>query len=114
MRGGRRLSALVCLLRSQKAIFETSIPASCPILNALRSTGPRTPLGKARSRANSVRHGLLSKAMADPALVAGAQQLAIRIAREHGQPDHCVEAYTVADAELSILKRARCARASSI
>jgi hypothetical protein len=26
----------------------------------------------------------------------------------------CVEAYTVADAELSILKRARCARASSI
>jgi hypothetical protein len=71
-------------------------------------------LGKARSRANSVRHGLLSKAMADPALVAGAQQLAIRIAREHGQPDHCVEAYTVADAELRILKRARCARASSI
>jgi hypothetical protein len=72
--------------------------------NALRSTGPRTPLGKARSRANSVRHGLLSKAMVDPALVDGAQKLAIRIAREHGQPDHCVEAHTVAEAELSILQ----------
>ena len=42
--------------------------------------------------------------MADPALVAGAQKLAIRIAREHGQPDHCVEAHTVAEAELTILQ----------
>ena len=72
--------------------------------NALRSTGPRTPSGKARSRANSVRHGLLSKAMADPALVARAQKLAIRIARAHGQPDQCVEAHTVAEAELTMLQ----------
>ncbi len=78
--------------------------------NALRSTGPRTPLGKARSRANSARHGLLSKAIADPALIAGAQKLAIRIAREHGKPDHCVEAQTIAEAELIILQ-ARAARA---
>ena len=72
--------------------------------NALRSTGPRTPLGKARSRANSLRHGLLSKAMADLALATGAQKLATRIAREHGQPDHCAEALTVAEAELTILQ----------
>ena len=78
--------------------------------NAVRSTGPRTPLGKARTRRNSIRHGLLSKVMADPALVAEARKLAIRIAREHGQPDHCVEAQTVAEAELTILQ-ARAARA---
>jgi hypothetical protein len=42
--------------------------------------------------------------MVDPTLVAGAQKLAIRIAREHGQPDHCVEAHTVAEAELTILQ----------
>jgi len=72
--------------------------------NALRSTGPRTPLGKARSRANSVRHGLLSKAMANPAFVAEAQTLAMEIAREHGQPDHSVEACTIAEAELTILQ----------
>ncbi len=77
--------------------------------NALRSTGPRTPLGKARSRINSIRHGLLSKAMADPTLLADAKKLAISIAREHGQPDHCVEAHIVAEAELTILQ-ARIAR----
>lgn len=31
-------------------------------LNAQRSMGPRTPTGKARSRLNSVRHGLLAQA----------------------------------------------------
>jgi hypothetical protein len=78
--------------------------------NAVRSTGPRTLSGKARSRRNSIRHGLLSKVMADPALVGEARKLAIRIAREHGRPDHCVEAQTVAEAELTILQ-ARAARA---
>lgn len=76
----------------------------------MRSTGPRTSSGKARSRSNSIRHGILSKAIADPTLVAGAQKLAIRIAREHGQPDHCVEAQAVAEAELTILQ-ARAIRA---
>jgi hypothetical protein len=78
--------------------------------NALQSTGPRTPLGKAQSRLNSIRHGLLSKAMADPGFVAGARTLAIKIAREHGQSDHCVEAHIVAEAELTILQ-ARAIRA---
>jgi len=32
-------------------------------LNALRSTGPRTAAGKARSRSNAVRHGLLSETL---------------------------------------------------
>jgi hypothetical protein len=72
--------------------------------NALRSTCPRTPLGKSRSRANSLRYGILSKVMAAPALVADAQKLAIKVAREHGKPDDCVEAQTVADAEQIILQ----------
>jgi hypothetical protein len=42
--------------------------------------------------------------MADPALVVGAGKVAVRIAREHGQPDHCVEAHIVAEAELIILQ----------
>jgi hypothetical protein len=78
--------------------------------NAMRSTGPRTRSGKARSRANSLRHGLLSKVLVDPALVNEADQLARRIAQEHGKPDDCFESRTIAEAELIILS-ARAVRA---
>ena len=78
--------------------------------NAMRSTGPRTRSGKARSRANSLRHGLLSKALVDPALVNETDQLARRIAQEYGKPDDCFELRTIAEAELIILS-ARAARA---
>src|SRR6516164_3193920 len=78
--------------------------------NSMRSTGPRTRSGKARSRANSLRHGLLSKVLVDPALVAETDQLARRIAREHGKPDNCFESRTIAEAELIILS-ARAVRA---
>ena len=78
--------------------------------NAMRSTGPRTRSGKARSRANSLRHGLLSKVLVDPALVNETDQLARRIAHEHGKPDDCFESRTIADAEQIILS-ARAARA---
>src|SRR5262249_43822306 len=73
-------------------------------------TGPCTKSGKARSRANSLRHGLLSKVLVDPALVSEAYQLARRIAHEHGKPDDCFESRTIAEAELIILG-ARAARA---
>jgi hypothetical protein len=36
--------------------------------NALRSTGPRTPEGKAASARNALKHGILSKAVIPPAL----------------------------------------------
>ena len=78
--------------------------------NAMRSTGPRTRSGKARSRANSLRHGLLSKVLVDPALVNETDQLARRIAQEHGKPDDCFESRTIAEAELIILS-ARAVRA---
>lgn len=35
--------------------------------NALRSTGPRTPAGKARARWNALRHGLLAQEVVIPA-----------------------------------------------
>ena len=78
--------------------------------NAMRSTGPRTRSGKARSRANSLRHGLLSKVLVDPALANETDQLARRIAQEHGKPDDCFESRTIAEAELIILS-ARAVRA---
>jgi hypothetical protein len=71
---------------------------------ATRSTGPRTQSGKSRSRANALRHGLLSKKLADSARVAETEALAGRIACEHGKPDHAIEAKTIAEAELTILK----------
>jgi len=36
--------------------------------NALRSTGPRTPAGRARSRWNALKHGALAEALIPPAL----------------------------------------------
>ena len=78
--------------------------------NAMRSTGPRTRSGKARSRANSLRHGLLSKVLVDPALANETDQLARRIAQEHGKPDDCFESRTIAEADLIILS-ARAVRA---
>ena len=78
--------------------------------NAMRSTGPRTRSGEARFRANSLRHGLLSRVLVDPALVNETDQLARRIAQEHGKPDDCFESRTIAEAELIILS-ARAVRA---
>jgi hypothetical protein len=48
--------------------------------NARRSTGPRTPEGKRRSRANALKHGLSVSVLADPRLAAEVEVLARRIA----------------------------------
>lgn len=50
--------------------------------NALRSTGPRTGKGKARSRWNALRHGILSKALIPEALAD--HESASEFARLHG------------------------------
>jgi len=51
---------------SQTPLAKTTSPAKLAAnrRNAQRSTGPKTPEGKARSRWNSVQHGLLSKRLA--------------------------------------------------
>jgi hypothetical protein len=81
--------------------------------NANRSTGPRTQSGKSRSRANALRHGLLSNALKDFALAAETEELARRIAREHGKPDHAIEARTIAEAEVT-RSQSRCGRSKSL
>jgi hypothetical protein len=52
--------------------------------NACRSTGPRTPAGRARSSRNAVRHGLSTTVMTDPELRAAVMALAGRLAEEGG------------------------------
>ena len=47
--------------------------------NALKSTGPRTPEGKAAVRSNAVTHGLLSKKV----LLLGEDEEALRELGEH-------------------------------
>jgi hypothetical protein len=77
--------------------------------NALRSTGPRTQDGKARSRLNAVKHGLAASL---PALVE--TQSSTRLARLLA-PDAADEAATVAAARLAaaeaMIERCRHARA---
>jgi hypothetical protein len=72
--------------------------------NATRSTGPRTASGKARSRTNALRHGILSQALPSAEHAASMDELARRIAREHGKPENAIEAKIVAETEMTILK----------
>jgi hypothetical protein len=72
--------------------------------NARRSTGPRTQSAKLRARANALRHGFRSEVLGAPAATADVEELARRIALEHGKPDHAIDAKIVAEAEIKILK----------
>jgi hypothetical protein len=60
-------------LPARKPVSERKLAANRA--NALRSTGPRTPEGKARVRWNAVKHGLLSREIVNPVLEGEEQRI---------------------------------------
>ena len=77
--------------------------------NARRSTGPRTPEGKARSSANAVRHGLSVSVLADPHLSAEVEELARRIAGDDRQRLDLARSIAEAQVDLRRLRQLRSA-----
>jgi hypothetical protein len=77
--------------------------------NARKSTGPRTPAGKARVAGNARRHGLSVPAARDPALAEAIETLARAIAgAEAAAPRHAL-AGRIAQAQIELV-RVRSAR----
>jgi hypothetical protein len=65
-------------------------------LNAMKSTGPRTSEGKARSRLNAVRHGLTSEVVVNALEDANEYQQLEKSIRAEYQPGTVVERVLVA------------------
>ncbi|MGP0093061.1 MAG: hypothetical protein ACLPKB_24430 [Xanthobacteraceae bacterium] len=77
--------------------------------NAARSTGPRSPEGRARSSRNSLRHGLSAAYSIDHALAPQAERLAVLLADDATDPQRLAQARIAALAQLTVL-RVRAAR----
>jgi hypothetical protein len=75
--------------------------------NARGSTGPRSARGKARSSANSLRHGLSISARADPALSEDVENLARRIAEGHPSLLHLARGIADAQADVRRVRQIR-------
>jgi len=76
--------------RSVKATSPAKVAANRR--NALKSTGPRTPEGKARSRWNAVQHGLLAKRLLAPGATNGdAWAHLLESLREDWRPEGTLE-----------------------
>ncbi len=72
--------------------------------NAKRSTGPRTTVGRAHARHNSLRHGLSISIASDLELSAEAERLARMIAGDGDAATGLYYARIVAGAEMEILR----------
>lgn len=72
--------------------------------NARKSTGPKTPKGKAASSRNALRHGLSITVIEDPVHAEAALRLAAAIAGPDATPDQRERALDLAYAEIDVLR----------
>ena len=79
-------------------------------LNARKSTGPRTPEGKERSRANAVKHGLTGAGIALPTEDAAQIELRFQAVQEEMAPQTVVGAFLAHQMALMTVRSQRAAR----
>lgn len=75
--------------------------------NAMRSSGPRTATGKARSRCNSFRHGLSLPLSADDFFAAQIEELTEKLTAFGGEPREPVRVVAEAHLEVARVQQAR-------